>query len=309
MNLLIGSLSKEGKLSYYENNKETWSMDLNCPKFITTDGKYFYSYSQGDKVTLYCFEKDSNKMKVRSSIEIDDTTVSHLEYSSVHNMLFISCMDSGNYHAVEVIDGIFTKVLFKELSGNKEGKCHQVLLNKKQDKAVIVNIKQNTLYFYDLISQKLSLTKEWTFDDILPRHLLYSIDEEVLYLVTEKSNEIIVLDYKNNKIIQRQLIDLNVLEKAQGATLQRNSDNTILYVNLRGNNIITSFTINKDYTLTRINTFTSYGDNARAILLSSDDKYILSANIKTNNVTIINTENYELESTIDFKEAISIIEV
>ncbi len=309
MNLLIGSLAKDGKLSYYEGNNELWSIDLNCPKFITTDGTYFYSYSQGDKTTLYCFEKDNKSFKVRSTIEIDDTTISHLEFSTKHNMLFISCMDSGNYHGVEVIDGIFTKVLFKELSGNMSGKCHQVLLNKNQDKAVIVNIKQNTLYFYNLNNQSLELTDTWSFDEILPRHLLYSVDEEVLYLVTEKSNEIIVLDYKNKVIIQRQLIDLDVQEKAQGATLQRNNENTILYVNLRGNNTITSFSINKDYKLTRINTFTSYGNNARAILLSKDNKYLLSANIKTNDVTIINTSSYELVDKIEFREAISLLEV
>lgn len=309
MNLLIGSLAKDGKLSYFENNKELWSIDLNCPKFITTDGKYYYSYSQGDRVTLYCFEKTNSSFKVRDTFEIEDTTVSHLEFSNKHNMLFCSCMDSGNYHAIEVIDGKFIKLLFKELSGNMSGKCHQVLLNKNEDKAVIVNIKQNTLYFYNLINQKLELTDSWEFEDILPRHLLYSVDENVLYLVTEKSNEIIVLDYKNKTIIQRQLIDLNVLEKAQGATLQRNNDNSILYVNLRGNNIITSFKINKDYTLDRIDTFTSYGDNAREIKLSKDNKYLLSANIKTNDVTIISTSTYELVDKIEFVQAISILEV
>lgn len=309
MNFLCGSLSVTGEIAYFKNFEKVWSMDLNSPKFITKCDNYYYTFSQGEKVTLYCLEKDNDSFKVRSSIEIDDKTVSHLEFSSVHNILFLSCMDSGNYHGVEVKDGIFTKVLFKELLGNKPGKCHQVLLNKAQDKAIIVNIEQNILYFYDLVNQKLTLKDQWQFENIGPRHLLYSTNEEILYMVTEHSNEIMVLDYLNKKIIQTQLIDLNVTPDAKSATLQRNNDSTILYVNVRDNDSITAFTINKDHTLQRIKTISSQGKNAREIKLSNDNKYLLSANINTNNITVFNTTTLELEKTIEFNKALSLMEV
>lgn len=311
MNLLIGSLSKNGKIAYYEDEKCLWEMKMNCPKYITSDGEYYYTYSQGDELTLYSLVMSEKKFIVRSTITINETTCSHLCYSKKHNMLYCSCMDSGYCHGVEVIDGVFKTVKFSIIPGNiVPSKCHQVILNKLENTAIVVNILRNKIFFYDIVE---GFFKENDYmelnGDVLPRHVMYSENEEVLYLVTEKSNEIIVLDYKNKCILQRQPIVLEEMKNAQGATIQIDNDTKILYACIRGNNVISSFKIEDNHTLIRINQYDMYGENARHMLLSHDYSRLVAANIKSNNFTVISVKTKKLIYEIEFKEAVSAIEV
>ncbi len=311
MKLLVGSLSSDGKIAYYNNGECLWSMDMNCPKYICTDGKYYYSYSQGNPLKLYSFEKVGETFEIKSTLELDETTLSHLSYSKTQNILFCSSMDSGYMHAVNVSDGVFVDVAFSEIPGGEApSKCHQVVLNKEENLAVVINILRNKIFFNKFEGGIFTETSEMFFEgDILPRHVMFSENEEVLYLVTEQSNEIIVLDYKNKTILQRQQINPEYFKGAQGATLQMDTEKKVLYVCIRGNNTISEFAIGEDFLLTLVKSYSNFGDNSRHMILSADKKYLVSANIKTNNFSIIDVETTALVSSIEFTEAISCIEV
>ncbi|MFI3168043.1 MAG: beta-propeller fold lactonase family protein [Bacillota bacterium] len=312
MELLVGSLSAEGKIAYYKDDKCVWEMDMNCPKYICTDGKYYYSYSQGNPLVLYSFEKIGDSFEVKSTLELDETTLSHLAYSKTSNMLFCSSMDSGFMHAVNVCDGVFTGVAFSEMPGGEApSKCHQVVLNKAEDTAIVVNILRNKIFFNEFSDGKFTEKSSMFFEgDILPRHVMYSAGEEVLYLVTEHSNEIIVIDYKNQAVIQRQTINPTyVLDKAQGATLQMDADKKILYVCIRGYNTISEFKILDDFTLEFVKAYGMHGANSRHMILTGDKKYLVCANIDTSNFSVIDVETTDLVLNIPFVEAISCLEV
>ncbi|MFI3163095.1 MAG: beta-propeller fold lactonase family protein [Bacillota bacterium] len=312
MELLVGSLASDGKIAYYKDDKCLWEMDLKCPKYITTDGKYYYSYSQGNPLVLYSLEKVGDKFEVKSTLELDETTLSHLAYSKTQNMLFCSSMDSGFMHAVNVCDGVFTGVAFSEIPGGEApSKCHQVVLNKEENLAIVVNILRNKVFFNEFSNGKFTEKSVMFFDgDILPRHVMYSENEEVLYLVTEKSNEIIVIDYKNQAVIGRQQINPTyVFEGAQGATLQMDAEKRILYVCIRGYNTISEFKILDDFSLEFSRAYDMHGSNSRHMILTSDKKYLVCANIDTNNFSVIDVEKGELAMDIPFVQAISAIEV
>lgn len=312
MELLVGSLSAEGKIAYYKDDKCVWEMDMNCPKYICTDGKYYYSYSQGNPLVLYSFEKVGDAFEVRSTLELNETTLSHLAYSKTQDMLFASSMDSGFMHAINVEDGIFKSVAFAEIPGGEApSKCHQVVLNKEENLAIVVNILRNKVFFNEFKDGKFSEKSVMFFEgDILPRHVMFTAGEEFLYLVTEKSNEIIVIDYKNQTVVQRQPINPTyVFDGAQGATLQMDTEKKALYVCIRGYNTISEFKIADDFTLEFVKAYDMHGDNSRHMILTADKKYLVCANIGTSNFSVIDVESAALVLNIPFKEAISAIEV
>ncbi len=312
MELLVGGLSAESKIAYYKDDKCVWEMPMNCPKYICTDGKYYYSYSQGNPLVLYSFEKVGDAFEVRSTLELSETTLSHLAYSKTQNMLFCSSMDSGYMHAVNVCDGVFVGVAFSEIPGGEApSKCHQVVLNSEENVAIVVNILRNKIFFNEFADGVFTEKSHMFFEgDILPRHVMYSAGEEVLYLVTEKSNEIIVIDYKNQCVIERQPINPTyVFQGAQGATLQMDTEKKALYVCIRGYNTISEFKILDDFTLEFVKAFDMHGANSRHMILSADKKNLVCANIDTSNFSVINVETCELVMNIPFKEAISAIEV
>lgn len=312
MKLLVGSLAESGKIAYYKNGDCLWEMDMNCPKYITTDGKYYYSYSQGNPLVLYSFEKIGDKFEVKSTLELSETTLSHLAYSKTQNMLFCSSMDSGFMHAVGVSNGVFTGVAFSEIPGGVlPSKCHQVVLNKEENLAVVVNILRNKVFFNKFENGKFEEQSVMTFEKgTLPRHVLFSEGEEVLYLVTEQSNEIIVIDYKNQCVLQRQAVNPTyILEGAQGATLQMDAEKKILYVCIRGYNTISEFEIADDFTLKFKRAYDMHGENSRHMILTADKKQLVCANINTNNFSIIDVESGTLAENIPFIQAISCIEV
>ncbi len=312
MELLVGSLAAEGKIAYYKDDKCLWEMDMNCPKYICTDGKYYYSYSQGNPLVLYSFEKVGDKFEVKSTFELNETTLSHLAYSKTQNILFCSSMDSGYMHAVNVEDGVFTSVAFAEIPGGESpSKCHQVVLNAEENLAIVVNILRNKVFFNEFKDGVFTEKSVMFFEgDILPRHVMYSSGEEVLYLVTEKSNEIIVIDYKNQTVISRQPINPTyIFEGAQGATLQMDAEKRALYVCIRGYNTISEFKILEDFNLEFALAYDMHGSNSRHMILTSDKKHLVCANIDTNNFSVIDVESTQLVLNIPFIQAISAIEV
>lgn len=309
MKLLVGSLAKDGELAYFIDDKKVWSMKMNCPKYIYEHNKIYYTYSQGDSTTLYSFKIVDDKPEIISTFILDEKTISHL--SMYDNELICSSVDSGYFHIVIVENGKFIKLKEKRLLGGYlPSKCHQATFTKDGKNLIFVNIKQNRLYFYDYKNKCLENETIMEFEpETLPRHIKFSNDEKVFYLITEKSNEIITIETKSHKILQRLKLAFNPVSNSKGCTIQINKNGTILYTNLRIDDTIQAYYINDDYTLTLKSCFSSFGNNARHMILSNDEKYLISANINSNNVTIISTDKKELIKQIPFEEAASVLEV
>ncbi len=116
--------------------------------------------------------------------------------------------------------------------------------------------------------------------------------------MTEYSNEVIIVDSLNNKVISRYntLTTKDVI--SYGATLF--TDDNSLYASNRGEETIAKFIINKENNLIYDKSFPVYGKHSRHMILSLDKKYIISCNKNTNNICFINKETYKKEYEINF---------
>lgn len=309
MKLLVGSLAKDGELAYFKDNKKLWSMPMNCPKYIYEKDGIYYTYSQGETTTLYSLKIEDDKVEILSTFTLAEKTLSHL--NMLDDELFCSCVDTGYFYIVKVENGKFTKLKAKHLLGGyTPSKCHQAIFTKDGKTLILVNIKQNKIYFYDYQSKTLTNERVLAFEEgVLPRHLTFAKDEKTLYLITEGSNELYVISYPELKIRQRIKLAFNPIPNSKGCTLHLNKTNSLLYTNLRIDDTIQVYQVNSDYTLNQLSCFSSFGQNARHMILSQDEKYLISANINSSNLTIITTDTKELVNIIPFNQAASVIEV
>lgn len=119
-----------------------------------------------------------------------------------------------------------------------------------------------------------------------PRHLVYHPTQDLIYVYTEHSNQLIVLeDGKTFKEIQ--IIDaLDQDDEKSGAAIRITKDAKFIYVSNRGHDSLTVFSINDDFTVNKIQNISVYGKHPRDFNLSLDEDYVVVGNKDTNNLTL-----------------------
>ncbi|MFI3166073.1 MAG: beta-propeller fold lactonase family protein [Bacillota bacterium] len=312
MKIFATNFLDKGEAAYFEEGKKVWSMPLTCPKCTCTDGKYCYTYSLENGVfEIHSFEMSGNGFKVKSKLVIDEVNIAHMNYSKVHNLLFLSSTESGFTTAVNVEDGELMGVAFHLMPGGvAPSGCHQVIFNKAEDLAVAVNISQNKVFFYNFADKAFEEKAVMSFPDgTKPRHAMFAPDEKVMYLVTEGSNELFVIDYKNLKVLQtNKIVDIEA-EDAKVATMAIDPNKNLLFATIRGNNQVAEFAMGEDGLLTRKEIFSTHGDRSPNMIISNDKKFLVFGNLFSNNITIVDAKTKELVLAIPFEKALGIAEV
>lgn len=125
-----------------------------------------------------------------------------------------------------------------------------------------------------------------------PRHLLFSREGKNAYLTLEMSAEVVVFDYRDGQLLQRQILPLteasDTAAKAAGA-LHLSADGRFLYVSNRGTaNELVVFVVNPlDGSLTFVQRRSVDGDHPREFVLDPSGGYVLVANQKSNAIVVI----------------------
>ncbi|MFI3166895.1 MAG: beta-propeller fold lactonase family protein [Bacillota bacterium] len=312
MKIFASNFLDKGEVAYFEEGKKVWSMPMTCPKCVCSDGKYCYSYSlEGGVFTIHSFEMVGNGFKVKSTLAINEVNIAHMNYSKVHNLLFLSSTESGYTTAVNVEDGNLLSVAFKLMPGGIEPSgCHQVIFNKAEDLAVAVNISQNKVFFYNFKDKAFEEKAVMAFPEgTKPRHAMFADDEKVMYLVTEGSNELFVIDYNNLKVLQtNKIVDVEA-EDAKVATMAIDENKGLLFATIRGNNQTAEFAIGEDGLLTRNEIFSNKGDRSPNMIISKNKKYLVFGNLFSNDITIVDTQTKALVMSMPFEKALGIVEV
>ena len=121
-----------------------------------------------------------------------------------------------------------------------------------------------------------------------PRHFV--MNKEYMYVVTEYSNMIYVYNIKNNtefELIQKiSTTPEGAKEKTFAGAIKLSKNGQNLYVTNRGHNSISVFNIINNK-LELVQNISCGGDFPRDIELNSSEEYLLVANQKSNNITIL----------------------
>lgn len=119
-----------------------------------------------------------------------------------------------------------------------------------------------------------------------PRHIAFHPNQPYLYIFTEHSSQVIVLR-DGKKLSPIQIIDAVPADGIKsGAAIRISTDGKFVYVSNRGHDSITVFKVNDDFTLTKIQNISSYGEHPRDFNLSLSEDYLVVANRDTDNLVL-----------------------
>ncbi|MCM2462682.1 lactonase family protein [Pseudomonas sp. CG7] len=125
-----------------------------------------------------------------------------------------------------------------------------------------------------------------------PRHLLFSGDGKHAWLTMEMTAQVAVFDYQDGRLTQRQLVDLADGKPQPGkaaAALHASKDGKFLNVSNRGTtNEILVFAVDPTSgTLKELQRRSVEGDHPREFSLDPNEKFVLVANQKSNQIVVI----------------------
>ncbi|MGN1344251.1 MAG: beta-propeller fold lactonase family protein [Traorella sp.] len=128
--------------------------------------------------------------------------------------------------------------LIHELTYQSGAKCHFVgFLNNM---FYVICLGLDTIYFYDYNFCELSMMKFPTSSG--PRHAVVTHDEKVMYVLSELSNELFVVDMNQRQIKQTLSIKLNQ-DETIGAAIALSHNEKHLYTTTRGQDLLKHFMI------------------------------------------------------------------
>lgn len=292
---------KEGKGIYRFKFNEG---ELSEPELLTEidNPKYLCAYK--DKIVAVCDFKDGSGTAL---IDKEGQILDELTYED-KTSCYVACKDdlvyTANYHTgcvskLEIINNKFKFKITYEVK-DKAG-CHQVLFYK--DKVLVPTLFLDKIIIFD---EDLKRTGEINFPEGSgPRHGVFSDDQKLLYVATELSNELFMIDMENKKIIDQRPL-LKKIHVEGTAAIRKKNDH--LYVSTRGVDVISVVDL-KDM---RVKQITGCGGKHPRDFIVVDD-YLVCANRFSNNVVsfVINEDGSigNKVSEINVPEAVSLITV
>lgn len=310
MKFLISGYTNKIDLIELDNNFNLISKiekNINSSSFITI-ADYIFCYDRENNPYVYMLEKE--KLEIVDKIKVNINNITHLVYSKKNDILYGCSYSGGTFFGISIKNNRFEKVIevVREETKDVLSRCHCVLLNKDEDTLVVVNIATDKLNFYKLTNNSILYDQSILLPKGCgPRHAIFSKSEKYLYVITEYSNEIIIVDVVNKKIMSKTSTLIRNDITSYGATLFIN-DNS-LYASNRGEETIAKFKILKDESISYENSFSVYGKHSRHMIMTLDKKYIVSCNKNTNQVCFIDKDTFELIYKYDFDNPSCVLQI
>ncbi|NMA94949.1 MAG: lactonase family protein [Clostridiales bacterium] len=243
--------------------------------------------------SVHMFSTQDNTYQLLESSELKGDMLCHISYLPKNKILVGGCYGSGDVFSIEVGKDGFGKLLShltQKGDVQRQTRAHCVVSDQQERRLYSANIALDRVYFYNICKGNLIEDGYLQLDKGEgPRHIILYPELDLMYIITEYSNKIIIVDIgkEKSRIVQK----ISTLPKAFNgesycSTLCITKDRRFLYGANRGANTIGVFKVGEDGLLEMIGNQECFGDWPRHIELLGDDDYIAIANQKSNEVAI-----------------------
>ena len=304
----LGYYTIDSKVGY----KQIAQKELASPSFIVRDHTSLFTFQTNNETTLLSLMIEEDEFIEKDRITILGGKPTHLVYSTKNKLLFGCSYTDGTIFSVGCANGQFETLITykKQVTTAIKSHCHCVLLNNNETILAVINIATDQVFFYQIDEGILKEGKVLQLPlNIGPRHGIYNEDCSLLYIVTEYSNEVVVIQMPSFTILQRTSTIPHYNNTSYGATLVFSLDYQYLYVSNRGEDAIAKFKVLSDGLLEYDHSFSCGGAHPRHMILSRDGDYIISCNKNSNHVAIIDLATEEVVLKIPFLSPSGVVEV
>ncbi len=214
----------------------------------------------------------------------------YVSYDLERNLVF-----SANYHGGRINTYTITKaglVDYQKIVFEQGSKAHYIQYNTLLNQVLVCDLGLDRVYFFAYDDKnKLVLKHHYNAEPKSgPRHLVVHPTKPLIYVFTELSSEVLVLQQSENKvecITRVNALPAGVEGPKWGAAIRLSNDAKYLYISNRGHDSISIFKVSDDgLELELIQNISTEGVQPRDFNLSPCGKYCLVANHDTNNLSL-----------------------
>lgn len=320
-NLIIGTYTNscDSKGIYvYDFNTQTAEFKLKStservinPSYLTVsaDAKYIYSVNEnGSKSTIssFAFTAESGAMQLLNQQDArgadpcyiinDDKNVIVANYSGGSISVFGKGLDGSITPAKQVIEH-----KGKSINAQRQESSHVHMVQFTPDKQYVLANDLGTDYIYIYKYHPNATDKVLEIKDSIavksgsgPRHLTFSKDGKLAYLLQELDGSLTVFQYKKGtlkKIQETQVAASDFKGQISAADIHVTPNGKFVYATNRGTaNTISCFEIQKNGFLKLVETQSTLGQGPRNFTIDPTGKFLLVAHQYSNEVVIFNID-------------------
>ncbi|MBN2877563.1 MAG: lactonase family protein [Bacilli bacterium] len=291
MKLYLGTYTKKASEGVYQ-------LELNQDRFENLELLHKVdnpTYIDLNANTLFSVVKDGSKGGIayfKDGLFVNQVVEEGAPPCFVSSIPSKGLVFSANYHGGRVNvyalkDGGL--VDHQSISFGEGSKAHYIQYNEVLDRVLVCDLGLDRVYAFRIVEDnKLSLSATYQADAKTgPRHLVVHPETKLVYIFTELSSEVHVVDFTNDEV--KFIESVSALPEgldAQkwGAAIRLSKDGKYLYVSNRGHDSISVFKVGE--TLQLIQNVSTEGVQPRDFNLSPCGKYCVVANHDTNNLTL-----------------------
>lgn len=289
-----------------EDNRSFRAYKTNPSFACTFKDMCFTIREEIDSGSVLCYKRSDEGYILQHELQLPGGDLCHILYEPTESVLYCSFYSTGDIAAVKVENYRFTEVLNHiKLPANTEtglSRAHCCEKEPQGTKLLFSAIAQDKIFVYETKEGKILTEDPITYVSLDkgagPRHLKFHPILNCLYVITEYSNEIYVYLYEEKDgipfftpIQKTSTLDETFSGDSFGSSLAISSDGRFLYAANRGADTIRVYDINPDGTLLAKQDLPIKGEVPRHIALTKDDRYLIIANQKSNQVVIYSVED------------------
>lgn len=315
--LYIGNCSNKGIIKYkFEDDKLKYifsTNDFSRCTYLAQNAEYIYSTQEISDINnrnsgyIISYKKELNNLNFISKTESLGSYPCHIEISSKNKIIFISNYMDGYFTAYKLQEnGALGRLLIKEIIKNDKSHMHCSKLFNDEKNLITVDLGMNAITVYYIDSNHIQKIDNLTLpEDTEPRHI--AIYNNSIFLITEKSCMLYILEFKNNKL--KILSNVPILpadyvkkDSDTGAAIKISKDGKYIYLSIRGHNSISVFKY-ENKIIKFIQNVPLKGQTPRDIEIDKTQNYLFVANQDSDEIEIFkrNVVTGELKFINSFK--------
>lgn len=293
MKIMIGTYTKRISQGIYRIELDPVQRKLHDCRLAMQVSTPTYLAFEAGKTFSVAFDTKGGVVFFRDQYEVDrhfDEAVAPC-YVSLHpdrSTLFTANYHGGHADVYSIINNtIEPKQRFRYPAGSH---AHSIAYVPMFDEVIVCDLGLDNIHAYKF--ENGMYVAKYVFDVPKgkgPRHFAAHPKLPILYVVTELSSEVLVLTHENEALTLIQTIaTLPEREDAikWASAIRISSDGKFLYTAQRGHDSISVFRIDEKGRLERIQTISSFGKHPRDFALSPDNRFLVCANLDTDNLTL-----------------------
>jgi 6-phosphogluconolactonase len=271
----------------------SWENYVDNSSYLSIYEEYIFGISELEGNSyVHMFKKNSEGYSRIDTKIIKGGLLCHITYLPKNGVLAGTCYESGEIFTLRIGENGFEEMVsfIKQGDTAKVTHAHCAVPNKSETMLYSTNIALDVIYSYKIEQGELfenDCLKLPTGEG--PRHILLSPNEDKIYVITEYSNKILIINNDKGKMF---LIDSvstlpeSFCEKSYGSSLCMTANGKFIYAANRGADTIAVFNVAIGGKINKVGDCSSFGKWPRHIALINNDDYLAITNQNSNQVVL-----------------------